>query len=243
MPRDDQHAAALRRARRCINQARDFSCSIVTADNELLASAEGLPVHVIGTAVPGRGDDRAAPRLRRRRRVPPQRPVPRQHALRPTTRSSSPSFFEGEHVFTAVAKAHQADCGNALPTTYVPGAQDVYEEGALIFPCVRVQRDCRERRRHHPHVPAPDPRARAVVRRLPGGARRGPDRASGGSRSCARSTACDVDPRRSSPSGSTTASGAWSQAIPKLPAGELVGQLDARPVPGRPGRHPAHASR
>ena len=32
-----------------INQARDFSCSIVTADNELLASAEGLPVHVIGS--------------------------------------------------------------------------------------------------------------------------------------------------------------------------------------------------
>ena len=32
-----------------INQARDFSCSIVTAGNELLASAEGLPVHVIGS--------------------------------------------------------------------------------------------------------------------------------------------------------------------------------------------------
>src|SRR6476620_2178261 len=31
-----------------LNMARDFSCAIVTGDNRLLASAEGLPVHVIG---------------------------------------------------------------------------------------------------------------------------------------------------------------------------------------------------
>ena len=51
-----------------------------------------------------------------------------------------PVFIDGEHLFTAVAKAHQADCGNALPTTYVPSARDVYDEGALVFPCVRIQR-------------------------------------------------------------------------------------------------------
>ena len=51
-----------------------------------------------------------------------------------------PVFVGGRHVITAVAKAHQADCGNALPTTYSPTARDVYEEGALIFPCVRIQR-------------------------------------------------------------------------------------------------------
>ena len=52
-----------------------------------------------------------------------------------------PVFVDGEHVFTACAKAHQADCGNSLPTTYMPCARDVYDEGALNFPCVRVQRD------------------------------------------------------------------------------------------------------
>ena len=31
-----------------LNMARDFSCALITADNRLLASAEGLPVHVIG---------------------------------------------------------------------------------------------------------------------------------------------------------------------------------------------------
>src|SRR5437763_16377783 len=31
-----------------LNMARDFSCALITADSRLLASAEGLPVHVIG---------------------------------------------------------------------------------------------------------------------------------------------------------------------------------------------------
>ena len=31
-----------------LNMARDFSCALITGDNRLLASAEGLPVHVIG---------------------------------------------------------------------------------------------------------------------------------------------------------------------------------------------------
>ena len=55
-----------------------------------------------------------------------------------------PVFWEGRHVFTAAAKAHQADCGNAQPTTYMPYARDVYEEGSLIFPAVQVQRDYRD---------------------------------------------------------------------------------------------------
>ena len=113
VPRDDEHAAALRRARRCINKARDFSCALVTADNELLASAEGLPVHIIGTAVPGRGDDASctttSPRATRScttTRTSATR-TPADHAI------LVPVFVDGEHLFTAVAKAHQADCGNA----------------------------------------------------------------------------------------------------------------------------------
>ena len=52
-----------------------------------------------------------------------------------------PVFFEGELMFTACAKAHQADIGNSVPSTYHPMARDVYEEGALVFPCVRVARN------------------------------------------------------------------------------------------------------
>jgi N-methylhydantoinase B len=52
-----------------------------------------------------------------------------------------PVFVEGEHLFTASAKAHQADCGNAEPSTYVTYVEDVYAEGGLVFPCVKVQED------------------------------------------------------------------------------------------------------
>ena len=50
-------------------------------------------------------------------------------------------FIDGEHLFTTCAKSHQADIGNSVPSTYHASAKDVYEEGALIFRCVRVQRD------------------------------------------------------------------------------------------------------
>ena len=50
----------------------------------------------------------------------------------------------GEHHFTVWVKAHQADCGNSQPTTYMGDARDVYEEGALIFPAVKVQEDYEE---------------------------------------------------------------------------------------------------
>ena len=51
---------------------------------------------------------------------------------------------DGVHRFTVLAKAHQADCGNSLPTTYMGAARDVYQEGALIFPAVQVQKDFRD---------------------------------------------------------------------------------------------------
>lgn len=46
-----------------------------------------------------------------------------------------PIFVEGGHLSTAVPKVHQADCGNALPTTNSATAKDVHEEGARIFLC------------------------------------------------------------------------------------------------------------
>ena len=36
-----------------ISSARDFSCCILTGDNQLLASAEGLPVHIFGAHLQG----------------------------------------------------------------------------------------------------------------------------------------------------------------------------------------------
>ena len=54
-----------------------------------------------------------------------------------------PVFWEGEHLFTSVAKCHMADIGNSIPSSYFVLARDVYHEGALVFPGVRIQRDFR----------------------------------------------------------------------------------------------------
>ena len=126
-----------------LNTARDFSCSLITSENELLASAEGLPVHVIGTEFLARAMTELHPDFAEGDAYLHNDPYlgnthPADHAI------LVPVFFEGAHIFTACAKAHQADCGNALPTTYMPGARDIYEEGALIFPCVTVQRGYRD---------------------------------------------------------------------------------------------------
>jgi N-methylhydantoinase B len=122
-----------------INSARDFSCGITTADNELFATAEGLPAHVYGlnlqtAAMCEFHDDIAEGDAYLHNDPYSGNSHPADHTL------IVPVFWEGEHLFNVCAKAHQADIGNSLPTTYHAAARDVYEEGALIFPAVRVQR-------------------------------------------------------------------------------------------------------
>jgi N-methylhydantoinase B len=122
-----------------IGLCRDFSCSIVTSDGDLLSSAEGLPVHVYGSGLVSEVMRRLHPDLAEGDAYLHNDPYAgNTHAADHTI--LVPVFIEGEHLFTAVVKAHQADIGNAVPTTYCPDAADVYAEGALIFPCVRVQR-------------------------------------------------------------------------------------------------------
>lgn len=122
-----------------LNMARDFSCCIVTADNQLLTAAEGLQAHVLGaglqtSSMTGRHHDLAPGDAFLHNDPLLGNTHPADHTL------LVPVFIDGKHVFTASAKAHQADCGNSQPTTYMAYARDVYEEGALIFPCVRIQR-------------------------------------------------------------------------------------------------------
>jgi N-methylhydantoinase B len=125
-----------------INIAHDFSCCILTADHELLSVAESLPIHVFA------GPDQMARTMKEFH--PDLRPGDAFLHNSPYHGCSHPADHtilvpviddEGRHRFTVLAKAHQADCGNSQPTTYMGSARDVYEEGALIFPAVQVQRD------------------------------------------------------------------------------------------------------
>ncbi|HXM87757.1 MAG TPA: hydantoinase B/oxoprolinase family protein, partial [Solirubrobacteraceae bacterium] len=123
-----------------INMARDFSCSIITADDELFAAAEGLQVHVLGAGLQTRSMRELHPDLREGDAYLHNDPMlGNTHTADHTI--LVPVFVDGEHLFTASAKAHQADCGNAAPSTYMTYVEDVYAEGALVFPCVKVQDD------------------------------------------------------------------------------------------------------
>ena len=125
-----------------LNSARDFSCCIVTAENRLLTVNESLPIHVLrGADMMCESMQEFHPDLKRGDAYLHNSPYhgcshPADHTtLVPVVDD------EGVHRFTMVAKAHQADCGNSIATTYHGSARDVYEEGALIFPAVQIQRD------------------------------------------------------------------------------------------------------
>ena len=133
----------LRAARSTTMAARDFSCSIVSAEHELLSCPEGIPVHVFGASLSAAAMVEVHPDFRAGDAFLHNDPyLGNSHAA--DTQVIVPVFVDGEHLFTALTKAHMVDCGDALPTTYMPMARDLYEEGAIIFPCVRVQQDYME---------------------------------------------------------------------------------------------------
>ncbi len=128
-----------------LNVAKDFSTSIVTRDCELLTGAETLPIHVLsGADLMARSMMDIHPELKRGDAYLHNSPYhgcshPADHTI------LVPVIDEqGEHHFTVWVKAHQADCGNSKPTTYMGDARDVYNEGALIFPAVKVHQDYEE---------------------------------------------------------------------------------------------------
>ncbi len=125
-----------------LNSAHDFSCCVLTAGHELVMGAESLPIHMMsGPDLISRAIERAHPELRRGDAFLHNSPYSgNSHA-------ADHGMFvpvvddDGVHRFSVLAKAHQADCGNSQPTTYMAAAADVYEEGALLFDAFRVQTD------------------------------------------------------------------------------------------------------
>jgi N-methylhydantoinase B len=123
-----------------VGMARDFSCSILTSRHEILAAGEAIPLHVFGGNIQGEYMVQYHPDFREGDAFLANDPYTgNTHAADHTI--LVPVFHEGVHVFTTVVKVHQADCGNSVPTTYFAAARDIYEEGALIFPFVRIQSD------------------------------------------------------------------------------------------------------
>jgi N-methylhydantoinase B len=123
-----------------LNRAKDLSCCIVSRNCELVSAAESLPIHVLsGPDLMAKTMHRYHPALRRGDAFLENSPY---HGCSHSADHTIivPVIDEsGNHQFTVMAKAHQADIGNSQPTTYFASAVDVYQEGALIFPSVQVQ--------------------------------------------------------------------------------------------------------
>jgi N-methylhydantoinase B len=123
-----------------LNTAKDCSCCIVTADHQLLVTAESLPVHVMS------GPDIMA-RWLATYHPQPQRGDAYLHNCPYHGNSHAGDHCilipvigdDGRTQFTVMAKAHLADIGNSEPTTLWATCRDVYHEGALIFNCTKVQ--------------------------------------------------------------------------------------------------------
>ncbi len=125
-----------------LNRARDFSCCIVTKNCELLATAESLPIHVLsGPDLMSRSMHGFFPSLKKGDAFLHNSPYHGCSHAADHTLIVPIIDDDGEHHFTVLVKAHQADIGNSIPTTYHGTAKDIYDEGALIFPCVQAQRD------------------------------------------------------------------------------------------------------
>lgn len=128
-----------------LNRAKDFSCCIVTADCQLLAAAESLPIHVLsGPDMMARTMKEFHPDLKRGDAFFHNSPYHGCSHPADLTVLVPVIDEEGVHRFTVLAKAHQADIGNSEPTTYMATARDVYNEGALIFAACKVQSDYRD---------------------------------------------------------------------------------------------------
>jgi N-methylhydantoinase B len=128
-----------------LNTAHDFSCVVLTRDCRLLAAAESLPIHVmIGPDIIAGEILAHHPRIERGDAFLHNSPYHGNSHAADHCIIVPVIDDQGVHRLTVLAKAHQADCGNSLPTTYMGHARDVYEEGALIFHAVRVQKNYRD---------------------------------------------------------------------------------------------------
>lgn len=126
-----------------IKNARDFSCAILTYDHRLVSVEDALPIHVMSMDMATRPLTRLFDDIARGDIFINNCPYTggTHHADLIMT---MPVFFAGEPLFWVVALSHHADTGAPVPTTYLPFAKNIFEEG-LHFPCVRLARDYQEK--------------------------------------------------------------------------------------------------
>ncbi|NRP75629.1 Acetophenone carboxylase delta subunit [Ensifer psoraleae] len=120
-----------------IKNARDFSVGILTGDHRLVSVEDGLPVHVTALDLSTKAVVQHFSDIR------PGDAFVNNCPYTGGTHHADldiivPVFSGDEIAFWVFTRCHHADMGAPLPTTYLPKAATIYEEG-LHFPCVRIQ--------------------------------------------------------------------------------------------------------
>jgi len=120
-----------------IKNARDMSCGILTYDHRLVSVEEALPIHVTALELTTQPITRYFNDIREGDAFLNNSPYlgGTHHA---DLTLCVPVFHDGEPLFWTLARSHHVDMGAPEPTTYLPRAASIYEEG-MHFPCVRIQ--------------------------------------------------------------------------------------------------------
>ncbi|MCL6284162.1 hydantoinase B/oxoprolinase family protein [Ruegeria sp. 2012CJ41-6] len=121
-----------------IKNARDFSCAILTFEHELVTVEDALPIHVMSMDMATRPLTDHFDDIEDGDIFINNCPYTggTHHA---DLIMAMPVFIEGTPRFWAVALSHHADTGAPAPSTYLPFAKNIFEEG-MHFPCVRLVR-------------------------------------------------------------------------------------------------------
>ncbi|UFW68249.1 hydantoinase B/oxoprolinase family protein (plasmid) [Rhizobium laguerreae] len=123
-----------------LNTAHDFSCVVLTADCQMLAAAESLPNHtLIGPDLMCQAVLKHHPVMKRGDCFLHNSPYEGNSHAADHCMIVPVVDDDGVLRFFVLAKAHQADCGNSRPSTYLADVKDLYEEGALIFSATKIQ--------------------------------------------------------------------------------------------------------
>lgn len=127
-----------------IKNARDFSCAILTYDHRLVSVEDALPIHVMSMDMATRPLTQLFDDIAQGDIFVNNCPYTggTHHADLIMT---MPVFFGGEPLFWVVALSHHADTGAPVPSTYLPFAKNIFEEG-MHFPCVRVAQNYQEKK-------------------------------------------------------------------------------------------------
>ena len=126
-----------------VNTGHDFSCATVDYKHRGVSVADGSPCHIGASGLQTRileelfADD-----------IHPGDCFINTCAYYGNTHNGdftifAPVFYEGERLFYTLTRAHQADIGAPIATSYLAFSKNIYEEGFQL-PCVRIQKDYKD---------------------------------------------------------------------------------------------------